>query len=143
MNIFETLRAEHDKTRTLLDLVSKTHGDSRGRRELFHRLKEELEAHSTAEEVSLYKPLLGSHAHDKATHATKEHEEARELLEELENMDFSSPGWLTRFDALKESVLHHMDEEEHKVFQQAGRALSDTQKDRLAKVHEHERNQIN
>ena len=139
MNIFEKLREEHDKTRTLLDLVGKTHGDSNGRRELFGKLKDELEAHTAAEEVSLYKPLIGTHAQDKATHSTKEHEETRELIEELETMDFSSPGWLTRFAALDRMVREHMDEEEHKVFQQAGRTLSESEKLELADVHERER----
>lgn len=142
MNIFEKLRQEHDKTRTLLDLVAKTHGDSNGRRELFGRLKDELEAHTAAEEVSLYKPLIGTHAQDKATHSTKEHEQTRELIEELEAMDFSSPGWLTRFEALDQLVRGHMDQEEHKVFQQAGRTLTDPEKDALAAVHERERAQM-
>ncbi len=139
MNIFEKLREEHDKTRTLLRLVSKTHGDSRGRRELFARLKDELESHARAEEVSLYKPLIGSAVQAEATHSTKEHEEARELLEELEAMDYSSTGWLNRFETLKQIVLKHMDEEEHRVFQQAGKALSETQKQTLVDTHERER----
>ena len=31
--IFERLREDHDKHRTLLDICAKTHGDSEGRKE--------------------------------------------------------------------------------------------------------------
>ena len=134
-DIFETLREEHEKARTLMDLVAKTHGDSDGRREMFAKLKKELDEHATAEENSFYKPLFGTHAQDKATHAIKEHEEVRECLEALEKMDYSSSAWLPKFSTLRDMVEHHMDEEEHMIFQQAGRVLSDTQKESLAGTH--------
>ena len=41
--IFEALRSDHDTQRTLVDLLTSTEGDSDGRRELFDRLKAELD----------------------------------------------------------------------------------------------------
>ena len=58
MNIFEEIRKDHEKQRTLMDLLVKTQGDSDGRRELWSRLKEELEAHARAEERYFYNPLM-------------------------------------------------------------------------------------
>lgn len=130
--IFQTLRNDHDKQRTLLDLVSKTKGDSNGRRELFDRLKNELANHAKAEEQSLYAAMMSKdNAVTKARHSVAEHKEIDDLVETLEDMDFSSPHWLPTFGKLHERVLHHLEEEEHEIFQVAGRVLSDQTKNSL------------
>lgn len=135
--IFQTLRDDHDKQRTLLDLVAKTHGDSRGRRELFTRLKDELEAHAKAEEKSLYAAMMSEDGgQEKARHSVAEHHEIDELVETLEEMDFSNPRWLATFGRLRECVTHHLDEEEREIFQAAGRVLPDARKEKLASIYE-------
>lgn len=130
--IFEALREDHDRQRTLLDRLVETHGDSEGRRELFTTLKHELENHAAAEERHFYTPLLKSDlTQDKARHSIHEHEEIDEMVEALESLDRSSPAWLIKAKDLREMVQHHLDEEEQEVFQLAGRALSDKQKEAL------------
>ena len=68
---------------------------------------------------------------EQARHGIAEHHELDELIEELDGMDMSSPGWLLRARHLFERVDHHLAEEEHKVFQLAGKVLNDRQKARL------------
>lgn len=132
--VFELLRESHDKQRTLLRLVGKTHGDSRGRRELFERLATELREHAAREEHVLYSKMLGvDMSRDKARHSVHEHEEIEELTARLEQMSNASSGWLSVFQTLSDKVLHHLEEEEHGAFQLAGRALDDTQKAALAR----------
>ena len=46
MNIFEALRADHERQRDLAERLMSTEGDSDERRDLFGRLKVELEAHA-------------------------------------------------------------------------------------------------
>ena len=48
---------------------------------------------------------------EKGRHSVSEHKEAVDLLGELDDTTFSSPGWLPRFRKLKEELEHHMDEE--------------------------------
>ena len=136
MNIFEALRADHDKQRTLVDLLVKTEGDSEGREEIFSRLKTELEEHAAAEERHFYIPLI---EHDltqgKARHSVAEHQEIDELIAELEETDRSSPAWISTAKKLKEKVTHHLDEEEREVFQLAGKVLSDKEKSALAEEY--------
>jgi len=135
--IFETLREDHDKQRRLLDLVAKTHGDSQGRRELFGRLKEELENHAKAEEQSLYAAMMSKdNGQDKARHSVAEHQEIDDLLGMLDDMDFSNPRWLATFGRLRERVEHHLDEEEEKMFQAAGRVLGEGRKESLIADYE-------
>lgn len=136
MNIFEALREDHGKQRTLVDLLCKTHGDSKGRDELYDRLKSELERHALAEERYFYVPLMKEDlTQEKARHSVAEHKELDDLLEELETTDRSSSGWLATASKLSERLVHHLDEEEHEVFQMAGKVLSDKDAEALAEQY--------
>ena len=136
MNIFEAIREDHEKQRTLVDLLVKTHGDSEGRNELFARLKRELHVHEDAEERFFYKPLISADlTQDKARHGIAEHHEIDELIEKLEDTEMSSSAWKGYAEKLRDKVLHHLDEEEHQIFQMAGKVLKDNQKTELAKSY--------
>lgn len=136
MTIFEALREDHDKQRTLLELLTRTHGDSDGRAELFGRAKRELQGHADAEERHFYTELLEHDlTQEKARHSIAEHHAIDELIEKLEGADPSSPGWLATAKQLRECVEHHLDEEEHEVFQLAGKALSEARKGALARAY--------
>lgn len=131
--IYERLREDHQTQRTLIDLVLKTKGDSDGRRELFARLKSEALAHAAVEERVFYSTLMAQElTRDKAGHSVQEHNEAESIFDELADEDMSSPGWLQRFETLAEELRHHMDEEEHEVFQLAGKVLSRAQEEQMA-----------
>lgn len=133
MTIFESLRADHETQRTLADLLTKTHGDSDGRNELFERLKRELEAHAGAEERFFYVPLMEHDlTQEKARHSVAEHKELDDLVEQLEGYDMSGPQWIQTAEKLAHLLTHHLDEEEQEVFQLAGKALSDDEKSSLA-----------
>ncbi|MGQ7249367.1 hemerythrin domain-containing protein [Halomonas sp. V046] len=133
MTLFEALRESHDKQRRLLERLVETEGDSQGRDELFARVKAELENHAGAEERALYVPMMEvDMTQEKARHSVAEHHEIDELIEELEATDYSSPGWLVAARKLQHLVTHHLEEEEHEVFQLAGRAFDEPTKARLA-----------
>lgn len=139
MNIYEALRADHDKQRMLLDLLTKTSGDSDGRQELFERTKDALERHAAAEERFLYVPLFEDDlTQEKARHSVAEHHEIDEMIEKLEQTDRSSSAWLTTAKALADRVRHHLDEEEQEVFQLSGKVLTDDQKRRLGEQYRRE-----
>lgn len=132
MTIFERLRQDHDVHRRLLSLVVKTHGDSEGRRELFERLRADMDAHAAAEERCFYSRLMEAGlTQEKSRHSVAEHKELDDMLDELADMDFSSPHWLPSFRKFQECALHHMEEEEHEVFQMAGKTLSGLEKQSL------------
>lgn len=139
MNIFEALRLSHDTQRALATQILETQGDSPDRRRLYTQLKHELAAHAAAEERCFYSPLID---HDQsmaqARHGMAEHHEMDELVDELNQMDFSSPGWLAHFKKLHHKVFHHLEDEEHAIFQLAGKVLSTSQKNSLAKDYEEE-----
>lgn len=139
MTLFEALRNDHKTQRTLLDQLVDTEGDSDGRHALFHKVKAELQYHAAAEERALYMAMMEyDMTQEKARHSIAEHHEIDEMIETLEATDYSSPGWLASARKLQHLVTHHLDEEEHEVFQLAGRALSDRQKHDLATLYREE-----
>lgn len=133
MNIFEALRADHETQRDLIDRLVKTEGDSEERRELFDRLKTELEAHAGAEERYFYVPLMEHDlTQDKARHSVSEHKELDDFVEQLEEYEMSGSQWLQTAKELAHRLIHHLDEEEHEVFQMAGKALTEQDKQSFA-----------
>ena len=136
MNIFEALRESHERQRDLADQLLKTHGDSPERRSVFQALKNELFAHEVAEDRFFYIPLMMTDSGLGITrHALAEHHEMDEMVEELTELDMSNTGWLALAKKLTETVHHHLTEEEHRFFQQAGNILDEQQKTVLAKQY--------
>lgn len=133
MEIFETIRKDHEKQRLLMKILVQTSGDSESRREHFEELKEELKAHAAAEERHFYKKLMKSdRTLEQSRHGIHEHHEIDELVDTLEQTDMSSPAWLHYMKQLQDKVLHHLKEEEQQIFQQAGQILTEEQKEELA-----------
>ena len=139
MNIFEALRTSHDTQRGLADALIKTSGDSKERDTIFQELKTELAAHAAAEERFFYVPLI---AHDMtqepSRHGIAEHHEMDEMVEKLEETDYSSPAWISVAKELHHKIYHHLKDEEQGIFQLAGKVLSETEKNSLAKAYEGE-----
>ena len=126
--IFERLIQDHDKHRQLITAIEGTVGASDERKQLFERYKTNATAHAAAEEITLYHALMGeSDMRVYAQHSAADHHKIGELFEELADADMSSPGWLTRFAALKDEYLEHLQEEEETIFP---RALEDLGTDR-------------
>lgn len=132
-SIFEALRHDHDRQRELVDRLVQTEGDSEERRTLYQRLKQELQAHAAMEERFFYRPLMADDlTQDKARHSVAEHKELDDYVEQLDSYDMSGPEWLPTAQKLQHRLLHHLEEEEREVFQQAGKVLSDEEKVSLA-----------
>lgn len=135
--IFEALRESHDKQRRLLAALTETHGDSDKREGLFATIKAELANHAAAEERYFYVPLMAyDRTQETARHSVAEHHEIDELVDTLEQTDYSSPSWLASAKKLEHLVTHHLDEEEHEVFQVAGKMLETQEKTDLARRYD-------
>ncbi|MFP5489515.1 MAG: hemerythrin domain-containing protein [Acidimicrobiia bacterium] len=133
MDIFEALRSDHERQRDLVDRLLQTEGASDERQDLFERLTVELEAHAGAEERFFYVPLMEHDlTQEKARHSVAEHHELDELVEQLQEYDMSGSQWIQTARDLAHRLTHHLDEEEHEVFQMAGKALTEQQKSDLA-----------
>ena len=139
MNIFEALRVSHQTQRALSARLLASEPDSPERHRVFLDLKRELLAHETAEERCFYVPLIEHDTTvDAARHAIAEHHEMDEMMEDLQGQERNAPGWMAGAKKLCEKVEHHLQEEETRFFQEAGKVLSGAQKVSLAKDYEAE-----
>ena len=134
-DIFETLIADHDRHRALLDRIEETHGESDERKALLEQLTKELKGHAAAEEQALWSSILRKPATtEEARHAVAEHKELDDLLNLLAATDMSTGGWLNRFHKLKEEDLHHIEEEEEEIFPASAKVLTEEDRSWMADV---------
>lgn len=140
VNIFEALRTDHERHRALMEAVAATSGDCPERRNGFATLRRELRAHAALEERILYSQMLAAEkSRSKAVHGISEHRKIDEILDEIADMDFANPHWLPTFRLLCVAVQHHEDEEDHGVFQLAGKAMSEENKRLLSRRYQREK----
>lgn len=121
MDIFQILKKDHQTAKDLFKKLETTGSRAtKSREKLFAQLKNALEAHSHGEEAVFY-PALRENAEmvDIINEATEEHAEVANLLEELEELGPESGEWSSKLSELKKSVLHHVKEEEGKIFKKA------------------------
>ncbi|MDQ2095657.1 hemerythrin domain-containing protein [Rhodalgimonas zhirmunskyi] len=133
-SIYDAIIADHEKHRDLMDTIANTEGDSKERREAWRELYRDVKSHSAAEEEEFYSTLMNqTWGQDAARHSVHEHAQMDEILEELNEMDMSSPGWLTRFKTLKHDYEHHIEEEEDEVFTRAKKIVGEEENDAYGK----------
>jgi hemerythrin superfamily protein len=121
MDAVKLLKADHDKMRSILeDGESTREEDRKQRRQLFMRLRDDLLIHERMEEEVLY-PALRNYpkAHDIVLEGYEEHHVADLLVDELEETDLADERWAAKWKVLKESLEHHMEEEESDMFPKA------------------------
>ncbi|NNE40282.1 MAG: hemerythrin domain-containing protein [Marinicaulis sp.] len=133
MDIYRRLKADHDTQRNLFEQIASTEGESDQRKVLWSKLKVELEAHAAAEEQTFYAELM-THpdATEQSRHSVAEHQEASDLIAEIDDIDMSSSAWLQKCKHLKDRVLHHVEEEEDEVFPKAKTMISKSRSEELA-----------
>lgn len=124
-DLFGRLVEDHDRHRALIAMIQDSEPKSSARKKLFLEFTRETKAHAAAEEQALWSTVLRDpQTTDDARHAVAEHKQIDDLLADLAARDMSAPGWLKRFEKLKEKYLHHIREEEQEQFVAAEKHLS-------------------
>lgn len=119
-SIYEAIKADHKHHRDLLDRIADTTGDSDARKAAWKEFYFDVKAHAAAEEETFYSKLMSkTWGQDRARHSVEEHAELDDLIEDLNEMDMASSGWLNKFHKLAHDYHHHIDEEEDEVFTRA------------------------
>jgi hypothetical protein len=121
VDAIELLETDHRRMEALLKQGEET--TTRGvktRTELLKTLTRELDAHELIEEKVLY-PALQSHpqAKDIVLEGYQEHHVADVLVRELHGLARNSEQWGPKLKVLRESIEHHIQEEEGKMFRTA------------------------
>ena len=123
MDAFELLKKDHKKVAQLFKEIEAASGQTK--KQLFARLKGELEVHAQVEERIFYPALENKEeARDITLEAYEEHKVVKDLLGELASNSAPEDEWDAKLKVLRENVEHHVEEEEGELFSKARQALS-------------------
>ena len=116
----ELLKEQHDKVKKAFKEFEKLdREDTEKQQQLVQSVCEDLKLHTTLEEELFYPAAREAIAdEDLLNEAQVEHETAKMLIEQLENMGPDDPNFHATFTVLGEYVLHHVKEEEGEMFPQ-------------------------
>ena len=117
MNIFSKIKKDHDEARGMMDTILATQ-KSAPRIELFKQLKIAILSHAKSEEKTFYEALKENDKEwaEEIPHFKHEHKEAEDLFEEIEKLGAEESLWWEKFGELRKALMHHMEEEEKRVF---------------------------
>jgi hemerythrin superfamily protein len=130
MDPFELLKKDHEKVSKLFEQIESASGRVKLTR--FRKLKSELDVHSHIEETIFYPALKNAEeSRDITLEGYEEHKVIKNLLAELDRAKKPTDEWTAKFTVLKESVEHHVGEEEGELFSKAKDVLTDEQAEAL------------
>ena len=111
------LKDEHHVFRRLFDEAEAASGDTR--KKIADELCLRLEVHMTIEEEILYpalKPVIGA---DEVNEGIVEHHAGKQIIAELEQLDGTEELYKAKVHVLGEETIHHIDEEDEDLFEDA------------------------
>lgn len=114
------LKEEHHIFRQLFDKAEKA--DGKALVPIAEELCMRLAVHMTIEEEILYpalKPVIGDEEVDEGI---VEHQSGKRIVAELENLDGTETLYKTKIHVLGEETVHHIDEEDEDLFEDAKEA---------------------
>ena len=120
----DLLKEDHEKVKKAFKQFEKLdRADTEVCRELVEAVCADLHVHTTVEEEIFYPAVRDAiDDEDIMNEAAVEHETAKMLIEQLENMEPDDPNYFATFTVLGEYVMHHVKEEEGEMFPQAKKA---------------------
>ncbi|MEO6723735.1 MAG: hemerythrin domain-containing protein [Blastocatellia bacterium] len=125
MNAVELLKADHEKVQGLFDQVKATESEKQ-HKQLYKKIKAELEAHAFAEEKVLY-PTLKKHEDfkDEVLEAIEEHLQMKTLFRDIDRLSDGSERFDAKLMVLIDDVEHHVEEEEGEMFPKVEKQFSE------------------
>ena len=128
---------------TIYDILSKEHqvilgmfeeAMNTGSKAALFRIKAEIDPHMAGEDKFFYPRLEDKEESiDIARKAYTEHNEARALMYEMEGLEEGNENWAASLNELKETLKHHIKDEENSVFRISREVLSQEQTLDIAK----------
>ena len=150
MNAIQFLKNEHEKAKQAFGHIQGASGSQKA--ELWAKLGPELKTHEEIEEVALYGPVaqeVGAKDQSLKEWQEQHHEEVAEaeaLIEEIDGLDPTADEWMDKVEELKETLEHHILEEEGNIWprieqawdrsklEQAGHQMETLKREKLSRA---------
>lgn len=144
MNAIELLKEDHQKVSRLFQKVKAT--EESEHKELFEKIKAELDVHAHIEEVVFY-PVLKEEGDEELKDITlegiEEHHQAKIFLRELASLADESEKFEPKLKVLMEDITHHVQEEEGKMFPMVEEQFDEARLEELGVKMEDEKAKFN
>jgi len=138
MNAIELLKDDHDKVSRLFQKVKAT--EEGEHKELFKKIKAELDAHTHIEEKIFYPRLKEKEElEDIVLEGIEEHHQAKMFLRELAGLSEDSEKFEPKLKVLMEDIEHHVMEEEGDMFLKVEKNFDKAELEELGKQMEEEK----
>ena len=135
MDCLDLLTADHNRVRGLFKRFkdAESSDDMETMKLVATKIVEELLIHMAIEEEIFYPAVKGESEEVKDTvlEGVEEHHVAKDLVEELSQLDPSAEEWPAKVKVLIEAVEHHADEEESEMFKEVRKETSEDERTRL------------
>lgn len=127
VDAIDMLKQDHDKVeKAFKEFEKMDRQEAESCQQLIRSVCEDLKVHTTLEEEIFYPAVREAIAdEDLMNEAAVEHETARMLIDQLENMAPDDPNYFATFTVLGEYVKHHIKEEQGEMFPAAKKAKVD------------------
>lgn len=124
MNAIEILKSDHREAEGLMKRLEMADKGGASAKAVFQELKAALTLHTRMEEQIFY-PALRSYdeTRDMISESVEEHREVDELLAEMTAMSPEDDAFMDKLVELRDSVGHHVEDEETELFPRAEKVL--------------------
>ncbi|MHB1131787.1 MAG: hemerythrin domain-containing protein [Chloroflexota bacterium] len=114
-----------------------------GGMQVFQTLAQELRAHMEAEDKTFYTELeKNPQGKDLVSEARKEHQQGQQLMQKAQGMGAGGTEWRSMIQDLQGAIMHHVQEEEGRVFSTARQALSQEQAEMIGERFQSQKQQM-
>ncbi len=143
MLIYQILQQDHRRVESLLNELVNLADDAKNRDNVIKQIRDELIPHARAEETVFYNSLRALDlAKGLALQGYQEHFEAESLLRMLQVRAKIDAEWRKTAKKLRNSVLHHIQEEEGKIFAVAQQVFTKDEAEMMGTAFEQLKNEI-
>jgi hemerythrin superfamily protein len=123
MNAIELLESQHREVEDLFSQIEKAK-DPGKKEQLFTTLADNLAVHATIEEHRFYPAVKAKRTEDILLEALEEHLAIKRVLSDLLDVEIEDETFDAKLAVLKETVEHHVEEEEGDLFPKVRKILS-------------------
>jgi iron-sulfur cluster repair protein YtfE (RIC family) len=129
--LFDLLKQDHREVEQMMkQILTKPQTQCES---AFIDLNDELSQHMQLEEKFFYPKLQDQQGlKTLMKDALQEHQETKQLLQELDRMGCDAQEWKQTFQKMQQGVLHHVQEEENQVFPKSEQVLGEKECNNIA-----------
>jgi hemerythrin superfamily protein len=139
MNAIDLLTRQHRHVENLFDRFARLAGDdTAGRSELFAQIAEAIAVHTALEEDHLYPRVRDLRRADAQQEAYAEHQEVKEALSDLLQVDVTDPAFDGKLRSLRSCLELHVAGEETELFPALEQLLDDAELEELGMLMDDE-----